>query len=179
MNSDLMHEVLSSFTLTVLYGLLNYALFIRPAWRVFRAARPQTRFSYGILDIWAAILGLTPTLALAAYCIPESQAQRPAPFAIFIAPLAACQLSGMMLVHTRGLACRGNASWDKHSALDVLIGALAGILMLAVLPIGIFVVGCAGVILVLCVTQPIASLPLLLALGLFTTLWLLERRKRS
>lgn len=56
--------------------LIGYAvfllLFVRYHWRSYKKQSQPPNFTYSITDIWAAIVGLTPTLALTAYAIESS-----------------------------------------------------------------------------------------------------------
>ena len=76
--------------LAVYYGYLYY--FGWNSWRDFARAKPGIHFNFHITDIWAAIVGLTPSTMLAAYVIADHAKSWGVPVLAVIVP---AQVMGM------------------------------------------------------------------------------------
>lgn len=134
----------------------------RGYWRSFRKDAPEKKFSYTIMDIWAATIGLTPTLLLAAYAINcHLQGKFDAGTWLVCAfLLCAGQLSGIFIMHLLTLRMERNLASGWESAGCILLGAIFGLYLAAaagfaaaiILVLALGVVAClAGNPLVFCV----------------------------
>jgi len=114
----------SSFALGVA-GVV-YILFVyyvcRCEWRVFLSCSSKKKFNYHITDMWAAIAGLTPSLAIAAYVFNHAMGSETV---ILCYMLSTGQIAGAFCGRLRYLQS-GSVDDAWPSASMILMGALLG-----------------------------------------------------
>ena len=129
--------------LVVILYLVCLALICRKYWRNFRRANRNKPFNYRITDIWAAMAGLTPSMALIAAHYRAGVLSEPGPFWTLASLLAISQIAGLFIgrVHIEIPPHRG-AKNAFDSAVSIVTGALLGILILVFLPVALVI--CLG-----------------------------------
>lgn len=106
-------------------------------WRNFRSAHPERRFNYRITDIWAAMAGLTPSLALIAF-IGRMRAHEAAHDAegltMIAALLASSQIAGLFIGRLNiEIPPHTGAETAFASAVSIITGAFIGMVLCPVI----------------------------------------------
>lgn len=141
MNNDLWKVMALPLLLAMHYALLCYICW--RAWHAFACAAPGRHFNFHITDIWAAMIGLTPSLLLAAH-VSHSAAPEWQLFALLM--LAPAQLAwmfkGRLLAQEAELKA-GSGHCAMESAMIIVGSALVAVpfVLLSVLALTVFLPG--------------------------------------
>jgi hypothetical protein len=148
MNDDFPHRVVASCIVAPLYAVLLYILVIRPGHQRFREKFPIRCLHYSILDVWGLTLGLTPTLLSIAYGFREGVViENHIAYVLIAELLGLSQLSGAYLALLKVNEAadpelrENDSSWN--SPLTLLMGTIAGVGLLAIIPVVALATGIA------------------------------------
>jgi len=120
---------ISTFLTAYFVLLLAFSLYW---WKKFRIHRASMSFNFRITDIWAAILGLMPSVLLASYAIQEFERDKSLNFALFVLLLVPAQIVGLLMGRTHiEMPPHTGAKNAFDSGVSILAGAMFGILLAA------------------------------------------------
>lgn len=110
--------------------------YIIPLWLDYKSKSGATTFTYSISDLWAACVGLLPTILLAAQLMPGFNGAGELLFRVAtIIFVLLHQVLGMIIGKLKyGIRQAGKTHSSIQSALWIIAGALSGL----IIPIGFY-----------------------------------------
>lgn len=99
-------------------------------WKKFRLQRASTPFNFHITDIWAAMLGLVPSMLIAANAMKDWEKGVVGAFAGLLILIVPAQILGLIVGRTHiEMPPHSGAQNAFQSGVSILTGALFGILI--------------------------------------------------
>jgi hypothetical protein len=127
----------------IVHALVIYVLRIRSSIKAFREKQPHGIPQFSITEIWAAIIGLTPTFLLLAVLF-ESRIISNESWILRAYLVAFCALSQILGIINRKLVAVvtagpfSNSTW--YAVTAVIVGALEGLVYMLLLPMMILLI---------------------------------------